>query len=78
MSGPEERMADQAESYQRDMEDASLREQLADETEFEPSRIPVVCIVRGHDWHPLTHYCRRCGQDRNDEIRAAHEPMVYL
>lgn len=32
------------------------------------TQIPVRCVVYSHDWHPRTHYCRRCGQDRNDEV----------
>lgn len=38
-------------------------------------RIPVRCIVRNHDFHPRTHYCRRCGNSRNDEL---NQTRVWL
>lgn len=75
--GPEERTADLAErfdaefdalmfdGYERDIDDADVADNL--EVTL-VTQVPVRCVVYSHDWHPKTHYCRRCGQDRNDEV----------
>lgn len=56
-----------ADSPERDAEfDALIGADEEDITLVSP--VPVRCIVYAHDWHPRTHYCRRCGQDRNDEV----------
>jgi hypothetical protein len=66
--GQEERAMESAEQYERDIDDADVAEMLADEDITLVTQVPVRCVVYSHDWHPKTHYCRRCGQDRNDEV----------
>jgi hypothetical protein len=65
--GPEERELEREEAAERAAEfDALMVDEDEDVTLVSP--VPVCCIVYSHDWHPRTHYCRRCGQDRNDEV----------
>jgi hypothetical protein len=53
-----------------DLDSLTIDELRADEErhDAELNRLPVRCIVTGHDWHPRTRYCVRCGQYRYDEI----------
>jgi hypothetical protein len=53
-----------------ELDDADVRELLADEARDDLAIVPVRCIVNGHEfemYRGLT-YCQKCGQDQYDEI----------
>lgn len=64
MNGPdglEERTFDAEEYFeQRELAADRLRDEEWDGFD-ELNRLPVPCVVLGHDFHPWTHHCRRCG-----------------
>ena len=63
MSDLEERELDAEEAAER-FDDETDR--LEDEAESESNKIPVRCIVNGHEFemYPGLHYCRHCGQEQ--------------
>lgn len=67
---PESREFDLTEAFERDIDDADVAEQLADEARDDLWQVPTRCLVNGHEfemYRGLTH-CRHCGQDQYDEI----------
>jgi hypothetical protein len=62
--GPEERTADLDERF-----DADFERIFEDEAHADLS-LPVHCVVNGHDWHPRTRHCRRCGERQMVDLSA--------
>jgi hypothetical protein len=70
MSDYEERELDRIEAYERDVDEAEIAEQMADEDRSALFVIPVRCLVNGHEFEMYRgiSYCNQCGQDQYDEV----------